>query len=81
MSQSARPRMARFSHVSSHRKIIAARIWDGPQSEIGKTVHVQIESKDLPTLRMLLEQLEAEDDDLCLRDAFSGRTSTPLPSR
>lgn len=62
MSQSARPRMARFSHVSSHRKIIAARIWDGPQSEIGKTVHIQVRPEDLPTLRMLLDTLEAEDN-------------------
>jgi hypothetical protein len=62
MPANAQPRMARLSHASSVRKIISARIWEGPRSEIGKTVHIQVSRKDLPALRMLVEELEAEHE-------------------
>lgn len=62
MGANASPRMARFDDASGVRKIIMAKITDGPQSEIGKTVHVRVTYRDLPYLRMLIEDMEASDD-------------------
>jgi hypothetical protein len=64
MSQSARPRMARFvrASVGPARKLIVGRVYDGPQSELGKTVQIPVSKANVAELRALINYLEAEDD-------------------
>jgi hypothetical protein len=59
----AKPRMARLTHVSSNpnRPVIAARIYDGPASELGKIVHIPITRGDIPEIRAFLDKLEERD--------------------
>jgi hypothetical protein len=63
VGRNAHPRMARLRNVSSNpdRPIIAAKIYEGPKGELGKTVHIPIAKSDIGVLRALLDRLEAAE--------------------
>jgi hypothetical protein len=63
MSQRASARVARFLHYrgSATGTILVARIAQGPQSELGRMVHIPVTKADLPALRQVIERLEKSD--------------------
>lgn len=61
MPRAANPRMAALIRVGTRRDrpIIVARVTDGPERELGRTVHIPITPGDIPALRAALDRLEA----------------------
>jgi hypothetical protein len=62
MSQRAAARVARFLHYrgSATGTILVTRIVKGPQSELGRMVHIPVYKSDLPALRQVIERLEQQ---------------------
>jgi hypothetical protein len=57
-------RVARITHVSTNpsRRLIAGKIYQGPQSELGMAVHMMITHDDVPAIRNLLNAIEKEHE-------------------
>jgi hypothetical protein len=63
MARNPHPRLARFVRTDSNApagKVIVGRVYDGPISEIDKTVHIVIRKGDIRAIREFLDKLEAE---------------------
>jgi hypothetical protein len=66
MARTTHPRLARFAHVNSGNHstqppVIVGRIFDGPISEVGKTVQIVISKSNIRTIRDFLDRLEATE--------------------
>lgn len=64
MSKGAAARLARLNHTRTNARgvTLTAKVYEGPQSEIGRSVHIPVTHADLPELRRAVEELEARHE-------------------
>lgn len=68
MTRAAFPRLARLAgwrytrwNQPDQGQVLLLKVTDGPQSELGKDVHVPVTVRDLPTLEGIVAALRAID--------------------
>lgn len=59
----ASPRLAKLQHYRSNARgtTLVAKVTRGPQSELGRQVHLAVTKADVPWLREMLAKVEASD--------------------